>query len=82
MWFFLLRSYNFCGHQVYLRNAKSTYGAATLEIYSTCYHNNYGNCNFIADSLCDSYIFCVNESIQFCLYSGETLPVKADFSHT
>ena len=34
-----------------------TYGAVTLEVYSTFYHNNYGNCNFIADSLCDRYIF-------------------------
>ena len=24
-------------------------GAVTLEIYSTFYHNNYGNYNFLAD---------------------------------
>ena len=58
-----------------------TYAAITLEIYSTFYHNNYGNYNFIADSQCDRYIFYVNESIQFYLNSGETLPAKADFNH-
>ena len=26
------------------------YGAVTLEIYSTFYHNNYGNYKFIADT--------------------------------
>ena len=56
-------------------------GAVTLEIYSTFYHNNYGNYNFIAESQCDRYIFYVNESIHFCMISGETLPVKADFNH-
>ena len=52
----------------------------TLEIYSIFYHNNYGNCNFIADAQCDRHIFYVNESIQICMISGETLPVKADFN--
>ena len=58
-----------------------TIGAVTLEIYSRFYHNNYGNYNFIADTQCDRYIFYVNESIQICMISGETLPVKADFNH-
>ena len=35
-----------------------------MEIYSTFYHNNYGNYNFIADAQYDRYIFYVNESIQ------------------
>ena len=52
-------------------------GAVTLEIYSTFYHNNCGNCNFIAESQCDRYIFYVNESIHFCMISGETLPLNA-----
>ena len=51
-------------------------GAVTLEIYSTFYQNNYGNYNFIADII---HIFFKNGSIQFCMISGETLPVKADF---
>ena len=34
-----------------------TIGAVVLEIYSTFYHNNYGNYNVIADSQCDRYIF-------------------------
>ena len=58
-----------------------TIGAVTLEIYSTFHHNNYGNYNFIADTQCDRYIFYVNESIQICMISGETLPFKADFNH-
>ena len=60
---------------------QSINGAITLEIYSTFYHNNYGNYIFIADTQCDRYIFYVNESIQICMISGETLPVKADFHH-
>ena len=56
-------------------------GGVTLEIYSTFYHNNYGNYNFIADTQCDPYIFHVNESLQICMISGETLPVKTDFNH-
>ena len=56
-------------------------GAVTLEIYSSFYHSDYGNYNFIADSQCDSYIFYANEYIQFCMISWETLPVKADFNH-
>ena len=51
-----------------------------MEIYSTFYHNNYGNHSFIADTQCDCYIFYVNESIQICMISGETLLVKADFN--
>ena len=51
-----------------------------MEIYSTFYHNNYGKCSFIADTQCDRYIFYVNESIQICMISWETLPVKADFN--
>ena len=58
-----------------------TFGAVTLEIYSTFYHNNYGNYNFIADTQCDRYDFYVNESIQICMISGETFPVKANFNH-
>ena len=59
-----------------------TFGVVTLEIYGTFYHNNYGNYDFITDSQCDCYIFYVNESIQFCMISGETLPFKTDFNHT
>ena len=54
-------------------------GAVTLEIYSTFYQNNYGNYNFIADII--FFFFFKNGSIQFCMISGETLPVKADFNH-
>ena len=54
-------------------------GAVTLEIYSTFYHNNYGNYNFLADWQCDHYVFYINGSIQFCMISGQTLSVKADF---
>ena len=61
-----------------LRYIKSI-GAVTLEIYSIFYHNNHGNYNFIADTQCDRYDFYVNESIQICMISGETFPVKADF---
>ena len=57
------------------------YVAVTLKIYSTFYHNNYGNYNFVADSQRDRYIFYVNESVHFCMISGEALPVKADFNH-
>ena len=53
----------------------SNYGAVTLEIYSTFYRNNYGNYNSIADTQCDHYIFYVNESVQICMISGETLLV-------
>ena len=54
-----------------------TYGAVTLGIYSTFYHNNYGNYNFIADSLCDHYIFYVNESLQFFVWSqGKPFQLK------
>ena len=56
-------------------------GVVILEIYSTFYHNNSGNYNLITNIQCDRYIFYVNESIQFCFISGETLPVKADFNH-
>ena len=57
------------------------YGVITLEIYSTFYHNNHGNYNFKANTQCDRCIFYVNQSIQICIISGETLPVKADFTH-
>ena len=52
-----------------------------MEIYSTFYHNNYGNDNLIADSQHKRYIFYVNESIQFCIISGETFAVKVGFNH-
>ena len=45
---------------------------------------NNGNkyLTLIATNECyDRYIFYVNESIQTCTISGETLPVKADFNH-
>ena len=57
------------------------HGVVTLEIYSTFYPNNYDNYDFTADLQCDRYIFYVNESIRFCMISGETLPVKVDFNH-
>ena len=41
-----------------------------------------GNYNFIADTQRDRYIFYVNESIQICMMSGESFPVKVDFNHT
>ena len=50
----------------------------TLEIDSTFYRNDYGNCNFIGDSQPDRYIVHVNESIQFCIICGKTLHIKAD----
>ena len=59
-----------------------TFGVVILEIFGTFCHNNYDNYDFIADSQCDCYIFYVNESIQFCMISGETLPFKTDFNHT
>ena len=52
-----------------------------MKIYSTFYHNNYGNDNLIADSQHNRYIFYANESIQFCIISGETLAVKVGFNH-
>ena len=63
---------------VLIKPPSNPFGAVTLEIYSTLYHNNYGNYNFITDS---RYIFYVNESFQFYLISVETVPVKADFNH-
>ena len=45
------------------------------------YHSNYGNYNFIAGTRCDRCVFYVNESIQICMISEETLPIKADFNH-
>ena len=57
-------------------------GAVKWEIYNTFYQNNYGNYNFKANSQCNCYIFYVNESIQFCMISGGTLPFKADFNQT
>ena len=29
----------------------------------------------------ENYVFYVNESIQICMISGKTLPVKADCNH-
>ena len=46
-----------------IKEKKGNNGAVTLEIFSTFYHNNYGNYNFIADTHCDRYIFYVNESM-------------------
>ena len=69
----------FTGLTIYYPLYFKIIGAITLEINSTFYHNNYGIYNFIADTQCDWYIFHTNESIQLCLISRETHPVKVGF---
>ena len=55
---------------------RNFYGAVTSENYSTFYHNNYGNYNFIADSQCDRYIFYVMNLFNFVWSQGKSFPLK------